>query len=182
MFAFVDETGNTGENLFDKVQPLFLTGALITKTDFDIVYDRKIRDIVRLAGVETLHAKDLGFNRIEPIIGDIHKILKKCDARFFLSRVEKRYLAVTKIIDTIFDSGENLPVPWQFYNYRPLRLILVFKIASLVDEELAERFWGCLMSRSRTKATELFAQVCDALLPRLPALPDTRSREWRSAL
>jgi hypothetical protein len=36
MFAFVDETGNTGENLFDEEQPLFITAALITKTDFDI--------------------------------------------------------------------------------------------------------------------------------------------------
>jgi hypothetical protein len=38
MFAFVDETGNTGENLFDEKQPLFITAALITKSDFDILH------------------------------------------------------------------------------------------------------------------------------------------------
>ena len=31
LFAFVDETGNTGHNLFDEAQPNFFTAALITK-------------------------------------------------------------------------------------------------------------------------------------------------------
>lgn len=33
MFAYVDETGNTGKNIFDLDQPDFFTGALITKTN-----------------------------------------------------------------------------------------------------------------------------------------------------
>ena len=32
------------------------------------------------------------------------------------SRVEKKYLAATKVFDTYFDSGENLAMPWQAYN------------------------------------------------------------------
>ncbi len=177
MFAFVDETGNTGQNLFDEDQPLFVTGALITKADFDLVYSAKVKQIAGNVGVGILHAKELGFSRIEPIAADVLKLLKNCDARFFLSRVEKRYLAATKIVDTIFDSGENLAVPWQIYNFRALRLILVFKVAGLLDEKLAKKFWDCLMSRGRKQANELFIEVCDLLLARVANLPDARSRE-----
>ena len=38
LFAYVDETGNTGHNLFDEAQPDFFTAALVTKGDFDIQY------------------------------------------------------------------------------------------------------------------------------------------------
>ena len=47
MFAYIDETGHTGSNLFDSVQPIFYYGVFSCKVDFDFVYgDRKmcIRD------------------------------------------------------------------------------------------------------------------------------------------
>ena len=31
MYAFVDESGNTGQNLFDEAQPIFTTLALLSK-------------------------------------------------------------------------------------------------------------------------------------------------------
>jgi hypothetical protein len=34
MYAYVDETGNTGAGLFDKAQPLFVTAALLTRPDW----------------------------------------------------------------------------------------------------------------------------------------------------
>jgi hypothetical protein len=35
LYAYIDETGNTGHNLFDEAQPDFFTAALITKGNFD---------------------------------------------------------------------------------------------------------------------------------------------------
>jgi hypothetical protein len=55
--------------------------------------------------------------------------------------------------------------------------MLVFKVAALIDEDLAKKFWNCLMSRRRKQANELFIEVCDLLLARVPTLPDARSRE-----
>ncbi len=43
IYAYVDETGNTGHNLFDEVQPDFFTGALITKGDFDVAFGENAR-------------------------------------------------------------------------------------------------------------------------------------------
>jgi hypothetical protein len=50
MFAFVDETGNTGANLLDAQQPDFFTAALITKSDFDLVYADHVRRIAKKVG------------------------------------------------------------------------------------------------------------------------------------
>jgi hypothetical protein len=92
MFAYVDETGNTGSNLFDPQQPEFFTAALITKGDFDVIHSSVLRRICRQHGAASLHASVLGFRGIEPMASAILKLLKKADARFFVSRVEKRYL------------------------------------------------------------------------------------------
>jgi hypothetical protein len=86
MFAYVDETGNTGHNLFDPKQPDFLTAALITKADFDLGHRTAIAGLAAEIGVPSLHGKELGFERIECIAGPLLKLFKKADARFFISR------------------------------------------------------------------------------------------------
>jgi Protein of unknown function (DUF3800) len=177
MFAFVDETGNTGENLFDEKQPLFITAALITKSDFDILHKGRMTKLARRVVGQEIHAHKLGIARIEEIAGELLTILKHADAKFFLSRVEKRYLATTKVVDTIFDSGENHAVPWHVYNLRPLRLLLVFKVAYLLDEAIVREFWACLMDKNEKRAYERFVAFCERLLGRVQALPDERSRQ-----
>lgn len=177
MFAYVDETGNTGANLFDADQPLFLTAALITKSDFDVARKHDFGRICRKLGIQSLHASELGFGRLDEVAGALLKLLKKADARFFISRVEKRYLLATKIFDTFFDSGENPAVPWQTYNIRPLRLILAFKVAYLLDEHVAKLFWSMLMERSEKRARALIPEICQAIIDRVYILPDARSRQ-----
>jgi len=159
MYAYVDETGNTGPNLFDKAQPIFTTGALITKVDFDVLYTSHIRRLAQQLGSDQIHANQLGLSELEKIAFNLLKILKKADARFCLARVEKAYLASTKIFDTIFDSAENLAVPWTVYNLKPLRLVLMFRVATLLDEELAGQFWKSIMNPVKDQAYKGFIGV-----------------------
>lgn len=178
MYVYVDETGNTGENIFDDNQPFFVTAALITKTNFDVLQRRAVGRIAASLGVEELHAAELGVARLNKVAPDLLSVIKGCDARIFVSRVEKKYLAMTKVVDTVFDSYENPSVPWHVYNFKHLRLLMLFKLAQYVfDENLARRFWESLMCRSDNLASQLFADACRATLPRLDGLPDARSRE-----
>jgi hypothetical protein len=177
MFAFIDETGNTGRNLLDENQPDFFTAALVTKSNFDLVYPGAIRRIARSLGVETLHGKELRFEKVEKIAPDLRRLFKRADARFFISRVEKRYLLATKLFDALFDSGENAAVAWHNYNIRPLKIMLAFKVAMLVSEKIGQRFWDCLLERNETKAKAALPEICQALLERIDILPDQRSRE-----
>lgn len=177
MYVYIDESGNTGENLFDQNQPVFMIAALMTKTNFDLIYRKKLRKICKKIDVEVLHANELGFGKLEEVALDLLKVLKKSDARVFLSRVVKIDLAATKLVDTIFDSGENLSVPWHIYNYKPLRLLLVIKVAYLLDEQLLKVFWSSLMDKHQTRAYDKFKKVLHDILIRVEALPDERSRE-----
>lgn len=177
MFAFVDETGNTGSNIFDAAQPDFFTGALIAKSNFDVLHKKSLSALCRKHGVGPLHASVLGFGPIEKIAPDLLNLLKKVDARFFVSRVEKRYLVATKLYDTFFDSGENPAANWNAYNVRVLKLTLCFKVATILTEEIAREFWSMLMARNEKQARAKIPGICDAILENVHLLADQRSRD-----
>ena len=105
LWAYVDESGNTGNRIFDPERPLFITAAMATKTNFDLVCSREVAAIARKVGATALHANVLGVARVEVIADDLTRIIKKADARFFFSRLEKSYLAAAKVYDTYFDQG-----------------------------------------------------------------------------
>jgi hypothetical protein len=63
LYAYVDETGNTGHNLFDEAQPDFFTAALITKGNFDDRYSEAALKLTALLSVDSLHGKELGIGR-----------------------------------------------------------------------------------------------------------------------
>ncbi len=178
MYAYVDETGNTGNRIFDPNQPLFITAAMMTRGNFDVIWQSRVARIGKKVGVQALHANELGVGKIEDIALDLLKLVKDAKARFFLSRLEKRYLAATKVIDTYFDSGENLAVPWQSYNLRHLRLLLTLKVSEYVlTDEIAQIVWDCITAKKEGKSTALFIQGADALLAKAQNFPDERSKQ-----
>jgi hypothetical protein len=178
MWTYVDESGNTGNQLFDESQPVFITAAMMTKTNFDLVYKAELQALSRKVGLVALHANELGVGRIEDVAGELLRIMKDADARFFASRVEKRYLAAAKVCDTYFDAGENLAVPWHVYWLRPLRLILMFKLAYFIlTDDSVQLVWQCLTAPNERTSKKLFGQAAVAMLANVPNLPDARSRE-----
>ena len=50
MWAYVDETGSTGNNIFDIDQPIFATAAMMTRTNFDLVHEKSVTAIARKVG------------------------------------------------------------------------------------------------------------------------------------
>ena len=177
MYAYIDETGNTGKNIFDINQPDFITAALISRTNFDVLQKKSTEIISAKIGEKELHGNDLGVGRIETIAEDLLTILKKSNARFFIARVEKRYIAVTKFFDTLFDSYENKAVPWHVYNIRLLRLLLVFKLASILSESVAIKFWESILESNELIAYKKFQESLILLKENIEFLPDKRSRE-----
>ena len=58
--AYTDESGNTGNNLFDKQQPFFWTGSLISEADLNLSGAEVHKECLALAGVAELHGNELG--------------------------------------------------------------------------------------------------------------------------
>ena len=178
MWAYIDESGNTGNQIFDENQPLFITAAMVTRINFDLVYGPEVRNIAQKVGQTALHANELGVARIEEIADDLLKLIKRADARFFVSRLEKRYLAAAKIFDTFFDAGENLAVTWHVYWLKPLRLSLMFKLCQyVVTEEIERDVWDCVTASSEVKSKAAFLRAAEGLKARAERLPDARSRQ-----
>ncbi len=55
MFAYTDESGNTGLQLFDIQQPVFSTLTLLTQTDIDPVLAPRHAEWLAQLGVPQLH-------------------------------------------------------------------------------------------------------------------------------
>lgn len=178
MYAYVDESGNTGNSLFDINQPTFLTAATLTRTNFDKLRKSDLTLIARKVGVEALHANVLGVARIEAIADDLLSLVKKSEAAFFLSKVEKSYVAACKVFDVYFDPYDNKAAPWHAYNVRPLRLILTFKIAHcILTEEITRVFWEGVIAPKETTTRRNFLQAAELMLVRVDHIPDARSRQ-----
>lgn len=177
LFAYVDESGNTGRNIFDTAQPDYYTAALVSRGDFDRAYGDKVRAIAAKVGADAIHANELGLGRLELIATDLLQLLERAGASFFVSRVEKKYLLATKMFDTLFDSGENAAVPWHAYNLRPLKIIAAMKLGAVLTEEIARDFWKCLLMPREADARAALPPICEAIKARLHILPDARSRE-----
>lgn len=177
MYAYIDETGNTGSNIFDKNQPYFITASLITKSNFDILQIKNIQKLARRVGETELHGNGYGLGKIEKIADGLLSIFKKSDARFFIARAEKKYIAVTKLFDTLFDSFENKAVPWHVYNIRHFRLLLVFKLTTILREDVVEIFWKAILEKKKNKAYEFFRESLLILKGDLDDFKDKRARE-----
>lgn len=176
MYFFVDESGHTGANLFDENQPILYYGVLSAKTNIDVLAEPTVRMARRVRGVERLHASELGLGGLVQISKYLAEVQKKYQPRFDIYRVAKADHAIICFFDQVFDQGMNPTMTWFGY-WTPLRYMLLVKLASLFDEDLAKRAWKARIDTNDATAEAELVHVCRALLPRLSELPDARSRQ-----
>lgn len=133
--------------------------------------------LAQKVGTEVLHAAEMGLSKLSPIVSNLSEILSAADAKVHICRVNKIDLAATKLFDSVFDSGENLAVPWHSYNIRPLRLLLLMKFSFLLDEELLQRFWNYFLMKNEKAVSSGLAKILSEIKERINVLPDRRSRD-----
>jgi hypothetical protein len=172
--AFTDETGNSGLNLFDKGQPYFWTGTLLTPVDLDALDPAVHAACLSRAGCNELHGNNLGFSGIERIAGKIKQLLYRYQATFLFTRIDKSHLAATKFVDTILDSGLNKAVSNFHYGIRLNRLYLAHIIVALLDQDDRQEFWGAYA----TGDAEGFRRICMRVEGRVVShVDDARTRQ-----
>ena len=115
MHFYVDESGHTGQNLFDPAQPTLYYGVLSSRLNVDVVALPRVERIRRALGVPRLHAAELGNGCLVPIVSDVASLQRQLDLRFDLYRVVKADHAVISFFDQTFDQGMNPAVPWHCY-------------------------------------------------------------------
>lgn len=176
MFYFVDESGNTGLNLFDPHQPILYYGVLGARTNLDIVAEPLLEGLRKELGVKRIHSNELGVAKLTTIAERLVRFSKRNDLRFSVFTVNKADHAIITYFDQVFDAGLNDAVAWHHY-WTPLRYPLLFKVAHLFDEEIAKDAWNARREQNPVRCTELLKGVHQKLLAKLHTLPDARSRE-----
>ena len=176
MHFYVDETGHTGPNLFDRTQPVLSYGVLSSPDDLDKVAETELASLRKKLGVQRLHAAELGMYRLDDVVDTLLVLQKKHRIRFDIWQVVKRDHAIISFFDQVFDQGMNPVVPWTAY-WTPLRYPLLLNLAILFDEELAEKAWRARLEAHDERSSCLFNEVCGELLQRVHILSDARSVE-----
>lgn len=176
MFFYVDESGHTGANLFDSDQPMLYYGVLSSPLNVEFLAEPRLSKLRKRCGVPRLHAAELGNGGLVPIVGDLVEIQRQLDLRFDLYRVAKPDHAIICFFDQVFDQGVNPAITWTGY-WTPMRYVLLLKVASLFDEDLAKRAWEARIELKDQKAEAMMIGVCAELRARVTELPDARSRQ-----
>lgn len=145
MFIFADESGNTGRAIFD--EPLeYHLGAILSTFDPDEVAREVISCAVRAHALDRLHANAL---TVEANVEIANRLMDAFDAAgswsFSVSLIEKPYIATTKFVDMIFDTGENGAVPWIWYNNELFRHQLCISVDELLTDNNRRRFWAAFL-------------------------------------
>lgn len=176
MHFYVDESGQTGLNLFDEAQPILYYGVLSSPVDLDVharVHVERLRDQL---GVERLHANELGVDKLTTICRQLDTIQRKNDICFDIYLVNKTDHAAISFFDQVFDQGLNKAVPWAAY-WTPLRYLLLLEVASLFDPQTLKRSWDARVERDERKANEILVEVLRTLLEKVKYISDVRLKE-----
>lgn len=112
MNFYVDETGHTGPNLFDRTQRVLSYGVLSSPDDLDKVAESELASLRKKLGVQRLHAAELGMYRLDDVVDTLLVLQKKHRIRFDVWQVVKRDHAIISFFDQVFDQGLNPAVPW----------------------------------------------------------------------
>lgn len=176
MFFYVDESGHTGPNLFDSAQPMLYYGVLSSRLNLDTVAESTLASMRRSLQVPRLHAAELGVGRLVDVSPGLVDLAKRLEMRFDIYRVAKPDHAIICFFDQVFDQGMNPAVTWTGY-WTPLRYVLLLKLASLFDEDLARKAWVARIEPKDQISLPLMQEVCVELRSRARSLPDARSRQ-----
>ena len=93
-------------------------------------------------GVSRIHANQLPIEDTEKI-GDalLSALNKSAKWAFHLTAIHKPYLATTKFVDAVFDSGENRGARWLWYNVSFFRHSLCLLIDQMLSRPKRRALW-----------------------------------------
>jgi hypothetical protein len=162
--VYTDETGNSGNKLFDSGQPYFWTGTLASEVDLEAEGIAIHAECLRLTAKEELHGNSLGLSGIEKIAPVLLEFFTRHDCHFFFTRLEKAHLAATKFFDVLMDSGVNKAVSNLHYGMRTLRLTLAVQLIQILKECDLREFWKSYESGDAAVFKEVLVRVRERLV------------------
>lgn len=177
MFFHIDESGNTGNNLFDKNQPVLSYGVLSSNLNVDALGQKYHNKMLRELDTNSLHANILGVDKLSKITPLLLELQKHINFRFDYYDIDKISYALVIFFDAVFDAGINPAVKWDLY-WTPLRFPFIYKLSSLFDEELLQESWNLCISKNITPQSDRIINLLQTLTTRAEnSTLDDRAKE-----
>ena len=177
MFAYIDESGHTGTNLFDPIQPYFFNAAMSSETDFDIAFGQEVSQIAERFNLESLHAREIGPDGVEAIANSVGELVKRSQVKFHFVVANKQDNAILQFFYAVFDPFENPAAHPTWFWIRLLRFGLVGELGKVMAPTEAKKFWEA-MTTPKSKENEAKAkQAIDNVLGRLDRISDPRPKQ-----
>lgn len=177
MFFHIDESGNTGNNLFDAVQPTLSYGVLSSKLNVDALGRAAHAAMLRKLGVFSLHANQLGTGGLLEIAPELIALQRRFRFRFDYYYIHKPAYALVILFDAIFDAGLNKAVKWEMY-WTPMRFLAIHNLSQLCDEALLKIAWQLCISKSvEERSGEIVALLTDLRKRNKKSRLDNRTKE-----
>jgi hypothetical protein len=159
LYVYADESGNTGNNLFDPNQPTLWACCVISNKHVDALATATIKKWRRAIEPNELHGTTLGFSRIDTIAEEFCKLISRLNLSFHFIELDKSFHAALKFFDTVFDAGLNPEMSPLHYNVRACRMQLLFVTVRHIDVEDRKLFWSSLLSGDKTSFSEVVSHV-----------------------
>lgn len=112
MYAYIDESGNSGGNLQDPNQPFFYHMALLSNDDLD--KENEFQKLLKKYNIPEIHGSRQK-SIIDSYANDLLTILEKHDIHFLYHCTEKKTFAYIKLFESLFDNYENSFANGQIY-------------------------------------------------------------------
>lgn len=174
LFAYTDESGNTGQNLFDEAQPHFWTGTLLTNADVDLTGQTVHQTWLSSLGISELHGNAMGIGKINRISAELKVFLQAHASRFVFTQIEKRFHAAARLSFTILDSDFNKAVSPMHDLTSIFHRKMALDTFSFLTHGEAKAFWSAYESRDLSQ----FVQILDNLRLRIyERHTDSRGRQ-----
>lgn len=144
-YIYADESGHSGKELFGKALYYF-QGAILSVGDIEPQIGDVVSKYCEKYSVERLHGFELGEEKITEVCSELLSTLSSVEWQFHYTVIEKQYIAVTKFVDTIFDSAENPAVPPMWYNIELFRHMICLEINNILNRKDLEHCWQAYLN------------------------------------
>lgn len=159
MFAYIDETGHSGRNIFDSNES-FQLGTLLAKTDIATPVGAALNPFLAEKGVGRLHANEWSEYELVDLTHSVLDCIEECGPWVFnIFSVHKPYIAPTKFVDMIFDPGENKATPSEWYWDEMHRHVLCLVTDSAMNRGLAVKFWDAFLKDNAEGVVDVATEI-----------------------
>ncbi|WP_318523472.1 DUF3800 domain-containing protein [Photobacterium leiognathi] len=172
-FIYADESGNSGKYIFKEESPIYYQGAVISVGNIESKVKPIIQRYCTENGLERLHGYELGEERVNNLCLDLLEALEGTQWQFHYTIIQKRYIAATKFVDTVFDCWDNPAVHPFWYTTELLRHTLCILIDDMMEDNLAIEFWNYYLKDDLNG----LIKICQTLLEKAPYIFDKRACE-----